>query len=149
MPIDASMRFLKLFERVVVLTLLGLMMIAILFSTIELAVVLVRELIRPPIGLLASGRILEVFGFFLMVLIGVELLESIKSYIEDGRVHAEVVVLVAIVAMARKAVILDHNTASPEILFGMGAAVLAFGIVYFLLRRANLLHTSADKTPPA
>jgi len=33
------------------------------------------------------------------------LLESIKAYLEEDRVHAEVVFLVAIVAMARKGII--------------------------------------------
>jgi uncharacterized membrane protein (DUF373 family) len=45
-------------------------------------------------------EILEICGFFLMVLIGLELLESIKAYLQDHRVPAKVVVLVTLVAVS-------------------------------------------------
>ena len=93
-------KLLKLFEKVIVLALLGMMMVAILVSTIELAVVLFQELSKPPLLLLNITEMLEVFGFFLMVLIGLELLETIKAYLHDDRVHAEVVFLVALVAVS-------------------------------------------------
>ena len=53
----------------------------------------IAELMKPPVSLLNIEEMLEVFGFFLMVLIGVELLESIKAYLQEERVHAEVVFL--------------------------------------------------------
>lgn len=79
---------LKLFEKIIVWTLLCLMMVAVLVSTIELAFTLFQELMKPPLFLLNIEEMLEVFGFFLMVLIGLELLESIKAYLEEDRVHA-------------------------------------------------------------
>lgn len=135
---------LKAFEKVIVVTLLGLMMLAVLVSTIELAVIFFHELRKPPIFLLNIEEMLEVFGFFLMVLIGLELLESIKAYLRDDRVHAEVVFLVAIVAVSRKIIILDYNEISPDMLYGMSAIVVALGVGYFLVRRALHLH-STDK----
>ena len=98
---------LKTFEKVIVYALLGLMMIAVMVSAVELAIILVQELRKPPVLLLNIEEMLTVFGFFLMVLIGLELLESIKSYLEHDRVHAEVVFLVAIVAVSRKVIILN------------------------------------------
>lgn len=71
-----------------------------------------------------------------MVLIGLELLETIKTYLEEDRVHAEVVFLVAIVAVSRKVVILDYKETSTEMLFGMAALIVALGIGYYLVRRA-------------
>ncbi|MCS7303927.1 MAG: phosphate-starvation-inducible PsiE family protein [Thermoguttaceae bacterium] len=84
-------RILRFFEKVIVISLLGMMMFAVFISTVELAVILVQELMKPPIMLLNLEEMLEVFGFFLMVLIGLELLETIKAYFEEDRVHAEVV----------------------------------------------------------
>lgn len=78
----------------------------------------------------------EVFGFFLMVLIGLELLETIKAYVYEDRIHAEVVFLVALVAVSRKVIILDHKEVAVEILFGMSALILALAASYFLVRRA-------------
>jgi uncharacterized membrane protein (DUF373 family) len=139
-------KIIKAFEKVIVLGLLSMMMLAVFVSSVELAIVLFQELMKPPMFLLNIDEMLEVFGFFLMVLIGLELLESIKSYLEDDRVHAEVVFLVAIVAISRKVIILDYKEIAPEMLYGMAAAIVALGIGYFLVRRA--LHPQqSDKKP--
>ena len=129
-------KILRRFEHVIVSSLLGMMMLAVLVSTIELAVVLVQELSRPPIMLLNIAEMLEVFGFFMMVLIGLELLETIKAYLDEDRVHAEVVFLVALVAVSRKVIILDYNEMTPELLYGTSALIVALGVGYFLVRHA-------------
>lgn len=135
-------KILETFEKIIVLTLLGMMMLAVLASTVELGVILYHELMKPPLLLLNIQEMLEVFGFFLMVLIGLELLESIKSYLDVNRIHAEVVFLVAIVAITRKVIILDYKTLTPEMLYGMAAVIVALGIGYFLVRRAMYLQPS-------
>lgn len=129
-------KILKTFERVIVLSLLGMMMFAVLAATVELAFVLVQELFKPPFMRLNVDEMLKVFGFFLMVLIGLELLETIKAYLEEDRVHAEIVFLVAIVAVSRKVVILDYKQTPTDLLFGMAALIIALGAGYFLVRRA-------------
>ena len=138
---------LNFFEKIIVFMLLGLMMIAVMVSTIELAVILVQELKKPPVFLLNIDEMLAVFGFFLMVLIGLELLESIKSYLEHDRVHAEVVFLVAIVAISRKVIILNYKDVTPEMMYGMAAIILALSIGYFVVRRALNLD-KIDENPP-
>ena len=129
-------RVTKSFERVVVVSLLAMMMFAVLAATVELAFVLVGELLKPPLMRLNVEEMLEVFGFFLMVLIGLELLETIKAYLKEDRVHAEVVFLVAIVAVSRKVIILEYEKASLELLIGMSALIISLGAGYFLVRRA-------------
>lgn len=136
-------RIYHFFEKVVVVTLLGLMMVAIFVSTIELGFVLVQQLREPPFFLLNTKEMLEVFGFFLMVLIGLELLESIKAYLEEERVHAEVVLLVALVAVSRKIIVLDYKGDSPEMIYGISAIVISLSAGYFLVRRA--LHQHGNK----
>jgi len=131
----------KTFEKVIVVTLLGLMMLAVLLATVELAVIFAQELMKPPFLLLNIEEMLEVFGFFMMVLIGLELLESIKAYLVEDRVHAEVVFLVAIVAVSRKIIILDYKKIAPEMLFGMAAVIVALGVGYFLVRKAFHIKT--------
>ncbi|MBU0678239.1 MAG: phosphate-starvation-inducible PsiE family protein [Verrucomicrobia bacterium] len=138
-------KILKLFEKVTVITLLGLMMLAVLVSTVELIIILGQEIMKPPVLLLNIEEMLEVFGFFLMVLIGLELFESIKAYLEKDRVHAEVVFLVAIVAVSRKVIILDYKETTPEMLYGMSAIIVALGLGYFLVLRALHMH-GTDKT---
>jgi len=137
----------KIFGKVIVVVLIGLMMLAVLASTVKLAVILFHQLMKPPVLLLSITELLEVFGAFLMVLIGLELLESIKAYIQEDRVHAEVVLLVALVAVSRKVIILNYQEVTSEILYGMSALLVALGIGYFLVRRALHQHT-ADTKPP-
>ena len=135
------------FEKVIVVVLIGLMMVAVFVSTVELAVILFQQLMKPPVLLLSIAEMLEVFGFFLMVLIGLELLETIKAYLQEDRLHAEVVLLVALVAVSRKVIILDYKELAPEMLYGMSALIVALGAGFFLVRHALKQHT-ADTKPP-
>jgi len=129
-------KLLSIFEKYVVMILLLLMMLAVLATGIELASVLVAQLLKPPFLALNVSEAIEVFGFFMLVLIGLELLESIRVYLQKNRVHAEVVFLVAIIAVSRKVIILDYSTTAPETLWGISSIILALGIGYFLVRRA-------------
>ena len=126
--------FIKRFERAIVLALLFLMGIAVFVATIELGVILFTQLMEPPTLLLNMKEMLEVFGFFLMVLIGLELLETIKAYLESDKIHVEIVFLVAMVAVTRKIIILDYKTISPEVLYGISAIVLSLAAGFFLVK---------------
>ena len=134
--VEKMENILKIFEKYIVLFLLLLMMLAVVATAIELTSVLYTQLKKPPYFALDVPEAIEVFGFFLMVLIGLELLESIKIYMEKQRVHAEVVFLVAIIAVSRKVIILDYSETAPETLWGISSIILALGIGYFLVRRA-------------
>jgi uncharacterized membrane protein (DUF373 family) len=123
-------------EKDVIISLLGMIFVAVVVATIELAVVLVQELLKPPVMLLNLEELLEVFGFFLMVLIGIELMETIKAYLHENRIQAEVVFLAALVAISRKIIIIDYDKLTPAHLFGLAAVLLALGITYFLVRTA-------------
>ncbi|MDZ7346622.1 MAG: phosphate-starvation-inducible PsiE family protein, partial [candidate division KSB1 bacterium] len=72
------MKIIAAFERGVVFVLLLLMVVVLVIGTVELAVMLYQSLIRPPFLLFDLTNLLEIFGTFLMVLIGLELLETIK-----------------------------------------------------------------------
>ena len=129
-------RILGKFERVVVLTLMGFMMLVILLATVEVGVILWIELVKPPFMLLNVLEMMEVFGFILMVVIGLELLESIRAYLTEHVVHVEVVMLVAIVAVARKVIILDYKETTPMMLLSVAALIISLSVGFFLIRRA-------------
>ncbi|MDW8078668.1 MAG: phosphate-starvation-inducible PsiE family protein [Thermoguttaceae bacterium] len=141
-------KLLRIFEKIVVSALLSLMIFTVVVSTIELGVILYQELMKPLFMLLNLEEMLEVFGFFLMVLIGLELLETIKAYFEENRVHAEVVFLVAMVAVARKVIIIDYNKFDALHLFGVAAVIVSLGAGYFLVRAALNLFGPTTREPP-
>ncbi len=125
------------FERFIVLAILLMMILALLVSTIELAIILVEQLLAPPTLLLDIKEMLTVFSFLLMVLIGLELVETIKIYFEQDVFRVEVVVLVAIIAVARKIIVIDYDSVSYEILLSIAALMIALSAGYFLLKRAT------------
>ena len=124
------------FEYFIVLALLLMMMIALLASTIELGIILVEQLLEPPVLLLDVKEMLTVFAFFLMVLIGLELVETIKLYLEEDVFKVEVVVLVAIIAVSRKIIIIDYTSTSYETVLSIAALMITLSAGYFLLKRA-------------
>jgi uncharacterized membrane protein (DUF373 family) len=72
----------------------------------------------------------------MMILIGLELIETIKVYLVEEMVHVEVILLVAIIAVARKVIVLDVKLLPPLSLIGVAAIILALSGGYFLLKRA-------------
>lgn len=128
----------KKFERGVVVALAGLLATTILFSTLELAVTLFKDLASPPVLMLEMHELLDIFGLFLLVLLGIELLETMKAYLRENVVHVEVVMIVAIIAIARKVIILDIKELEGTALLGLAAllAALAFGYVH--IKRTHL-----------
>ena len=130
-------KFLKKFERFIVLCLLGMMMLVVFLSTVELAVILVEQMVKPPRFILLNiNELLNIFGFFLMVLIGLELVETLKVYIVDEMIHVEIVFLVAIIAITRKVIILDVKHMEPLNLIGISCIILALSVGYFVLKKA-------------
>ena len=125
-------------ERIVVTTLLVAMLVVVIAGTIELLLVIVTEMMKPPhYFLLNINELLPVFGFFLMVLIGLELLASIRLYAEKQAVHVEVVMVVALIAVSRKIIVLDYDKVEPLTVLGIAALVVALSAGYYLLKRTH------------
>lgn len=130
-------RFTRFVERGIVYTLIGLMSLVIVVATGELGWLIYRDLSTPPILMLEIEQLLDVFGFFLLILIGVELLETIKAYLVEHVVHVEIVIEVAIIAIARKVIVLDLSKHSGVTVLAIAALVLALACAYSIERRAN------------
>lgn len=131
----ALMMVIRVIERAVVLSLLGMVLIAVVISTVELGIIIYEQIVAPPFLLLDIDNLLEIFGFFLMVLIGLELFETIRIYLEESTVHAEVVMLVAIVAVSRKIIIIDYKEADPMMNFSVAALVISLCAGYYFIKR--------------
>jgi uncharacterized membrane protein (DUF373 family) len=129
------LEFLKKFEYIVVLSLISMMVLVVFLATIELGWIILKDIVTPPIVLLEIGELLEIFGFFLLVLIGLELLETIKAYLTEKVVHVEIVLEVALIAIARKVIILDLEKYDSLVVIGIAALILAVAAAFFAIRR--------------
>jgi uncharacterized membrane protein (DUF373 family) len=128
---------LKKFEKIIISSLIVMMVLVVLISTIELAVLIVKDIIEPPRYWLGIDQLFEVFGFFLMLLIGVELLETIKAYLHENVVHSEIVLEVALIAISRKVITLDVKEYEPLALLGIAALIVSIGLAYFFIKKCR------------
>jgi len=104
----------RYYERLVVLILLGMLMIVVCYATLGLLAAIgttMYEKLQARDFHLALPAMHEVFAGFLTLLIGLELMKTIAMYLEDHLIHVEVVLTVAMIAIARHAIDVDYKTA--------------------------------------
>ncbi len=124
------------FEKMVVFSLVVMMSLVLLLATVELAWIILKDIVTPPMFLLEVEELLEIFGLFMLVVIGVELLETItKTYLDQTIDHARIVIAVALIAISRKVIILEVKDHSGIELLGIAAIILALSLGYYLIRR--------------
>ena len=130
------------FEKIVYAVLMALLMFVLVASLVELVWYLYQSLTNEPVYLLESHELITVLGAFLLVLIGVELLDTIKAYFRENTIHVEIVVLLAIIAIARKVILLDPTSVSGIDfgieLTGIGIAVVCLAAGFYLIKRAGI-----------
>lgn len=128
----------KKFEKVMIQALMVMMSIVLGLATLDLGWLIVKDILEPPFLLLSVEQLLDIFGLLMLVLIGIELLETImKTYITQGQPHYEVVLSVAIIAIARKVIILDLKEISGLSLIGIASIVAALTIGFYLMKRSQ------------
>ena len=134
--------YINKFERGVYYILMILLAGVIFLGVIELLVILYDALVTDLSYRLANHEILQVFGYFLLILIGIELLETIKVYLLKNEIHVEIIILVAIIAVARKIILLDPFAEGGEVLnsssmIALGVVIIALSASYYLIRKTG------------
>lgn len=118
--------------------------------TIVISVVIVVALYRLVEGIL-TGLVLgvldplehkvfqEVFGQIMTLLIALEFNHTLQHVVtrEQSIIQIKIVLLIALLTLARKFIILDFETTSFEQLLGLAAVTLALGITYWLMRERD------------
>jgi uncharacterized membrane protein (DUF373 family) len=128
------------FEKTLYLILLILLGLVLIASVIDLAYIIIISILDSPLPLLENKEILAIFSLFLLVLIGIEFFETILAYLRDNVIHVEVIIMVAVIAVARKIIILDTSESTDLHLIGLSLLMGSLGVAYFLVRRSNGLH---------
>lgn len=130
------------FEKGVYAVLMILLMLVLFGSMLDLVWLLYNAMVVITPSMLETRELIAVLGAFLLVLIGVELLDTIKAYFSENTIHVEIVVLLAIIAVARKVILLDP-TGTTGFEFGfelMGIGVIVVGLAggYYLIKKAGI-----------
>jgi len=137
------------FERIVYMLLIALLVIVLVFALGEMFWYLWISVSDAPMGLLTNHELTGVLGTFLLVLIAVELLDTMKAYIEENVIHVEIVVLLAIIAIARKVILLDPAETDGVELIGIGIIIIGLAASYYLLRKAGFTLGTPKEKPAA
>jgi uncharacterized membrane protein (DUF373 family) len=128
----------KKFEKFLIFSLVVMMAIVLLLATIELGWIIVKDIVTPPLFLLEIDELIEIFGLFMLVLIGIELLETIiKTYLDRSTEHVTIVIAVALIAISRKVIVLGKQEFTGDILLGIAAVIIALAGGYYLIRRRS------------
>ena len=80
---------------------------------------------------------LRAFSGILLVLLGLELLDTVKVYFREHSVRVEVILLVGLIAMGRHVLEIDLHHIDPLTLLGFSSLILVLAISYFLVKRAQ------------
>ena len=113
------------------------LVIVIGVSIFELTLVLAKDLFTTePIGFFKK-TLIEIFGLFLNILIALELLENVTAYLRKHIVQVELVVVTALIAVARKIIIFDPSKYGKNDLIALAFACFALAASYALIRFIN------------
>ena len=140
-------RNIRLIEKTIVVLLIVMMSFVLILATIELAYYLYLSVTSSEYFLISLDSLMDLFGVFLLVLIGIELLDTIKVYLKQTVVHVEVVVLVAIIEIALKVVVLKIEELSGDVIIGIAVLILSLSIAYYLIKRTGLFVIDCSNNP--
>jgi len=110
-----------------------MMVFVIVMGAIDVGWTIYKKLVAPPEFILTIADLLATFGAFMAVLIAVEIFINITVYLRDDVIHVKIVMATALMAIARKVIVLDLKEAMPMDLFAIAAVVLATSVGYWLV----------------
>ena len=137
-------KFLDNFEKSIVTVLIIIMVLIIVIATLVLGWAVVTNILSSENFLPDDIGLLDLFGYVLLILIGIELLETIKAYLSEHIFHVEVVLEVAIIAVARKVILLDYKEYSGLTVMAIAALILALSVGYYLEKRGRSITTQTQ-----
>jgi uncharacterized membrane protein (DUF373 family) len=134
-------RVMRLVERGILYAaqvLLVLVIVAALYQLWYLFVVAIRDHVADIRSIpLLTEAVQRGFAGVLLIVLGLELLETLRVYFEHHRLRLEIILVVAIIAVARHVINLDFHHLSGAEIAGIAALVLALAGGYFLVKKAG------------
>ncbi len=135
--------FYEKFEELVAIALTSIIAVIILAALFNLAynvvIILMEGLVNP-----ADKSVFQaIFGMIMTLLIALEFKHSILKVVarRESIIQVKTVILIALMAVARKFIILDIAQTSAGTIAALAAAILALGAAYWLVRLRDDLAT--------
>jgi uncharacterized membrane protein (DUF373 family) len=133
---------LGLYERIeqsVSLALTTLIAVIVIMATLDLAREVIALMLAGALDPLDHRVFQALFGQIMTLLIAMEFKHSILKVIahRESIIQVKTVILIALLAVARKFIILDAQAYPPLTIFALAAVMLALGFTYWLVRDRN------------
>lgn len=132
----SAMTLYEKFEQVIVFALSAIIAVIVVAALWALLREVVNRLVLGAFGTLDYATFQVVFGMIFTVVIALEFKRSLLVATERrlGILQVRTIVLIALLAIARKFIILDLGQAEPAKIAALAAAALALGAVHWLVR---------------
>jgi len=124
-------------EKIIIRVLIMVLLLTIALGTCEIGRILILDIMTPPYGLLDISTVFDTFGIVLVILIGLELLKSMKMFLTEDRVNPQLVAEVAMIALCNKIITLDATHLPGTVPLGIAALLLALSAAYFVFWWVN------------
>ncbi len=136
----------QIIQKTIIYALILLMAVLIL-ATVELGYYIFKYVKESDYAIINLEHLMELFGVFMLVLIGIELLRHHQGfYLKENVMHVEVVVLVAIIAVARKVVVLKIENIDGMKIIGIAFVIVALACILLTKKEPALWHVCLTTT---
>jgi len=145
-----ALTFYQRFESGVAFALTFLVMLVVSVALFRLFVGVIGGLVFDALNPLDHEIFQQVFGEIMTLLIALEFNHTLQYVVtrEQSVIQTKVVLLIALLALARKFIVLDIGKISADVLLALAAVTLVLGITYWLMRERDdrLVETNSSKS---
>jgi uncharacterized membrane protein (DUF373 family) len=140
------------FEVVVAVLLRAVISVIIVVALYRLLAGVVGTILLGALNPLDHAVFQQVFGGIMTLLIALEFNHTLRYVAPGARgiIQARIVILIALLALARKIIVADLFEIAPAALLGLAALSLSLGVTYWLVRDKHLVRRrrKAENLPP-
>lgn len=115
------------FEKLIIAILIILIMVGVAYATVLAVVAIYQELITGDIMAHGEGSkpiqegLYRLYGAFLTILLGLELIATVKIYFHDNYLKLELIFIISILALSRHVIQIDYHHVESGTLYGLSA----------------------------
>jgi len=141
-------RIISRFELVTISAMKLLLIFAVGIATVVLFLIFARNLVIEASRIDTVADLLpamqQSFAGILIVVLGLELLETLKNYFTEHHVRVEVILVVAIIAIGRHVIKTDFEHTPATVDLGLAALIVALVVGYFLVKKSQFLAKAGE-----
>ncbi len=131
---NTILNIIRKLENIILIIVLVVFSLILVLALVDIVYEIVLEIINPPYIIIKAERLMDIFSIFLILFIGLELLETIKGYLKEDVLHVELVILLAIIAISRKVIVWNFDKLSNKEFNSLAIMIVALSFSYFLLK---------------